>query len=740
MIAELEQLSNLSSTGRLAWPIIALAGLLGGILLGLKLWWGSLIILAGILFAVLDRKYWFVLLALASACLGFAELYWQKTQPDPMHQWVGGLIKLKGHWDGQFLSLSDPKARVALAPKPLAPPGQLTVSGRLIRPQGRRIPGGFDQEAWLHSQGGLFLPTPTTVLVKTKVEKSTPEGGLRGWFRRGLTANLNERHAALMQAVELGERNDIGRETFKEGYSVRDAFNRSGLAHLMALSGQNVALITGAILMLLLFIQMPLAYRYLIAIVLLIVYFFLLISISPSITRAVIMGMAGLIGLAIGRGKPDPLGIIALAALICLIFFPMWVLDIGFQLSFLAVLALTQTNRLTERLPKRWPTWLKMGIAATLLAELGTLPVIAHQFGQLPVVGLPANLLAAPIMVLLVPLGFLAGLLGPAAVIINWLNAPLAAALLWVAETFGQAPVMAWGNIGAGGFIGFGIVALALVGWLNHKIRGQAALLTLISVALLTWLPGQLRPAKEIVFIDVGQGDATLIRLPKLSMLIDAGGSVGSDYDVGARTVIPALRAIGMKKLDVMLITHADTDHAEGVLGVMKSIPIGELWLGHRQADDPLLKKILTLAEIKKIPIREVRRGDQFQSSDMTFRILWPTGKHWSSSKNDNSVALVIEKTGHPKDFRAAFLGDLSSPAEHMIGPGKLTLLKAAHHGSNHSTSTELLQQTTPQDVVISVGRNTYGHPHPDVIKRSQQAKAKVWRTDQSGTIRWKLE
>lgn len=740
MLAELEKLSSFSATGRLAWPLVALAGLLGGILLGLGLWWGGIVIGVGMLLAVLDQKYGLVLLALVGGGLGFVELRWQQAQPDPMSQWVGGLVELQGYWDGQFLSLKDPKARVALAPKPEAPAGQLTVTGRLIRPQGRRIPGGFDQKAWLSSQGGLFMSTPTTVLVGTEVQQSTPERGLRGWFRQGLTVGLSQRHAALMQAIELGERNDIGRETFEEGYSVRDAFNRSGLAHLMALSGQNVALITGAVLLLLLFIQMPVVYRYVIAIMLLLVYFFLLISISPSITRAVIMGMAGLIGLAIGRGRPDPLGTIALAALICLIFFPMWVLDVGFQLSFLAVLALTQTNRLSERLPKRLPAWLKMGISATLLAEIATLPVIAHQFGQLPVVGLPANLLAAPIMILLVPLGFLAGLLGPAAVLINWINAPLAAALLWVAETFGQAAVVSWGTIGPGGFVGFGVVLLALVGWLAGKVRGQVAVLTLLAVALLTWLPDQLRPNREIVFIDVGQGDATLIRLDQFTMLIDAGGSVGSRFDVGGRVVVPALRALGVKKLDVMVVSHADTDHAEGIPSVIKAMPVGEIWLGQRKTEDPLIQNILTLTETYKIPVREVRRGDQLNVADMTLRVLWPLGRYWSSGDNDNSVAIVMEKTTNPEAFRAAFLGDLSAPAEHAIQPGKLTLLKAAHHGSRHSTSTELLEQTTPNNVVISVGRNTYGHPHPDVLKRIQQAGAKVWRTDRVGTIRWKLD
>ncbi|ANE42845.1 competence protein ComEC [Deinococcus puniceus] len=730
-----------TSGGRLAWTVPAVLGVIGGILLGLGIGWGGLAVVVGLLLAWFDARPLLAGAALLGGAAGFGSVRVQAAQPDPMTPWIGAQVTLTGDWDGQFLTLHDPRARLAVAPKPGIPTGRVTLSGRLVRPDSRRIPGGFDQAAWLRSQGGLFLPTPTAVLMAAQVRSSTPENGLRGWFRRGLTVGLGQREAALMQAIELGDRNDIGQEKFAEGYGVRDAFNRAGLAHLMALSGQNVALITGVLIWLLTRAGVPNLWRYLAPALLLVPYLVQLVGFSPSITRAVIMGFAVMIGLAVGRGKPDGLGITAFAALACLLPFPMWLLDVGFQLSFLAVLALLLSGKVAALLPPKWPMWLRLALVATVLAELGTLPIIASTFGQIPLVGLPANLLAGAVMVVLVPLGFLAGLLGPAAILINWLVSIFANMLLLIAETFGRAPVLSWGTVSAAGYVAYALAAGAGVLWLRGRIRAPAALGTVLACMVFTALPPRLNPPCEIVFLDVGQGDATLIRLPGFTALVDAGGSVNSDYDVGERTVLPALRALGVRKLDLLIATHADTDHIEGISGVLRGLPVGEMWVGHLKTDDPVLTAVLLTARERRVPVREVRRGDQLKVSGLTLNVLWPVGNVWSTEDNDNSVAVTLElPTAGGKLWRTAILGDLADPAEALISAGKLDLLKAAHHGSRFSTGQTVLAQTRPEDVLISVGaRNTYGHPHPTVLARIQAVRAKVWRTDQMGTVRWPL-
>lgn len=733
--------------GRLSWTWPVLCGVVGGILLGLTGgsltgWfesgavWAYVVLCFGAFLCLQNRRPAGLLLLLLGGTLGWGSQHIVNGRPNVMTPWIGAKVTLNGYWDGQFLNLNDPKARVALAPKPAQGVGNMSVSGRLITPNTRRIPGGFDQRAWLSTQGGLFMPTPQSVLVGATVKQHRAVGGLRGWFRTGLTAGLSQRHAALMQAIGTGDRNELDRENFTESYRVRDAFARAGLAHLMALSGQNVALITGCFIWLLGLAGATPLLRFGLPALLLVPYLFVLVNISPSITRAVVMGMAVMLALMIGRGKLQLLDVLAFAAIVCLLFFPMWLLDIGFQLSFIAVLALNYSRQLAERLPNAWPQWLRLGLAATLLAQLATLPIIAHHFGQIPLFGsLAANLLAAPLMAILVPLSFIAGLLGPLAILINWLVAPLATLLLVLADFFGRFAPLAWGSISPAGFVAYAVFALAGVWWLVGRIRGKILLGSTLVLMVLSFLPS-LVPKSEIVFLDVGQGDATLLRLSGTEILIDGGGSIMSDYDVGAGVVLPALRALGVRKLDVVVATHADTDHIEGLVSVLEHLPVGELWIGHRKPDDLLLSQLLGQAEDKRVPVREIRRGDQIEAGGATLKVLWPKGGIWSSSDNDNSVALRLETD----KMRAAFLGDLSLAPENYIGVGPVDVLKAGHHGSRFSTGAGFLATTRPHDVVISVGRNVYGHPHPDVLRRVANVGGRTWRTDTFGTIRWPLQ
>ncbi|MGI8747510.1 MAG: ComEC/Rec2 family competence protein [Deinococcus sp.] len=407
----------------------------------------------------------------------------------------------------------------------------------------------------------------------------------------------------------------------------------------------------------------------------------------------------------------------------------------GFQLSYLAVLGLTLSGRAAALLPPRWPRWLKLALAATVLAELATLPVVASSFGQLPLASLPANLLAEPLMAALVPLGFLSGLLGPLSLPLNWLNLPLARLLLGVADLFGRAPVLHWGSVSAAGFAAYALFAASVALALGGRLRWRTAALVTLLCVLGTSLPARLSPLREMVYLDVGQGDSTLIRAGGLRVLIDGGGTPRGDYDVGARTVVPALRALGVNALDVVVATHADSDHIEGLSSVLRLMPVGELWIGQRKRGDPVLTALLDAATERRVPIREVRRGDGVTSGDISLRVLWPKGPPWSTADNDNSVVIRLDSP----HWHTAVLGDLPDPAETYLGVGQLDLLKAAHHGSRFSSGETFLAETRPQNAVISVGRNSYGHPNPELLGRLRVRGIRVWRTDEVGTIRWPI-
>ena len=711
----------------LSWPVPLALGLVAGILLGFGLWWGLLAALVPAAWAARFRAWPLVALCLLGLSLGaLRERQWWSA-PDPTAAWTGQQVTVTGDWDGQFLRLKDPPVRLALRPKPTLPPGGLSLRGRLVRPEGRRIPGGFDDAFWLRVQG------VRAVLVGAQVRRHSEAGGLRSWFRRGLTANLDDRRAALLTAIELGDKGDLAAQTFDDGANIQQAFARAGLAHLMALSGQNVAILVTALTFLLARTRLKL-WRYPVLMLALLGYLWL-VGPSPSVVRAVIMAELALLGLWVGRGRLDLFGVLGLAATGSLLWHPGWLFDVGFQLSFLAVAGLSLSGRLAGLLPARWPMWLRYGLSATVLAEAATLPVSAGSFHQVSLVNLPANLLAEPLMAALVPLGFLSGLLGPLAGPLNALTGLLGGLLLNLAAFAGRLPVLPWGSVGAAGLCAYAVFALAGVLWLTGRLPARGLFLVTLLCVLGTALPARLFPPREVVYLDVGQGDSTLLRLDGLSVLVDGGGTPHSDYDVGAGTVVPALRAMGVNHLDVVVATHADSDHIEGLSSVLRLLPVGELWIGQRKRGDPVLDDVLAAAKERGVPVREVRRGDTVRAGRDSLTVLWPEGAPWSEADNENSVAVRLDAPG----FRTAVLGDLPDPIEGELGLGALNVLKTAHHGSRFSSDDAFLNQVRPHDAVISVGRNTYGHPNPDLLARLAARGVRVWRTDLSGTIRWPL-
>lgn len=666
--------------------------------------------------------------------------------PDGFAGMDGQSVELTGQSDGRFLST--PTGRLVITPKDALPAGSWRVRGRLEAITQTRNPGSFDYTAWLERRG---------VRHGLHVTLSIPNGGtsilerVREHLRAGVTAGLSSVDGAFMQSLVLGWTDDLSSQPDPEpGTSWRTAFSRSGLAHVLALSGQQVTLL----LIALGFVLAPLGVRRYPVLIGFLVVYVLIVGPSPSVVRAALMGAAVLVTLWLGRGRLEVLPALGLSAICTLLVGPRWIADLGWQLSHLAVLGLTVFAPMVTRALAPWKPapksprlerarwWITSNLAltlgTTLAAQAATLPLSASSFGIVPLASPVANLIAAPLVMILVPLGFLAAVLGPVlGGILNAVVGPLAHLTLDTARVLSAWPALPWGTVSGLGFLAYfaalTVTALALYG----RVRWNLALTTALVAMLVTAVPAS-RAHAEIVYLDIGQGDSSLIRLPEGDILVDGGGSLRSPFDVGDRVVVPALRAMGVRRLLAVVATHADVDHIEGLSRVLERFPVGVLIVGidKEPGVDPVWDAVLNSAKSGNVPIQPVRRGQTWNLGQARFEFLNPT---WTPNDTDNpnSVAFTLEYHGR----RSLFLGDAPAEIESQIDPGQLDVLKAAHHGSRFSTSDRLLDRTHPRVAIISSGaRNTYGHPASDVLERLKSRGIRVYRTDRDGAIRYDLE
>jgi competence protein ComEC len=647
-------------------------------------------------------------------------------RPAPLAPLAGRTVELAGRSDGRLLHVAGlPGTVVALRGSEPVPRGRVRVRGRLEAARGARNPGGFDERAWLRRRGGA------TVLWVEAVTDASGDEAVRDRVRASLVRGLAEDEARLMRALVLGEREDAS--------ELRRRFAAAGLAHLLALSGLHLGVAAGAVGLAL----APLGPLRWLLVAASACAFAIWIGPTPSLARAAAMTAAAGLSLAVGAGRPHATATVALAAAGTLAARPDWLFDLSFQLSYLSLLGILAlgaplARRATRGRSPRDPLgWLAGGLAVSVAATLAGLPWVVSAFGEVPPFGPVVNLAALPLAGALVPSGLAASLLGAALPpLAGLLAGPIslaARALLAVAEIGSRLPSLAWGEVAP---LGRALWTLGLAPW-AWTVRGELrpwraalATATALTVSLAVPAPGRL---PELVVLDVGQGDAFLLRLPgRREVLVDGGGTPFSDFDVAAARVIPALRALGVDELELVIASHADADHVEGLATVLREVPVAALAYGRAAPGKAVWDRLVEVARAEGVPSIRLTRGQRFAYGDAELHVLHP-GTARAASTNDDSVALRVDWRGRPW---ALLLGDLSSAVEARLAIPPAEVLVAPHHGSPHSTSAALLRAAGPRVVAVSVGSNRYGHPAPEVLRRIREAGAGLRRTDRDGAIR----
>ena len=545
-----------------------------------------------------------------------------------------------------------------------------------------------------------------------------------------------------------------------------EAFTVTGIVHILSVSGSHITLMAGTANIVGRFLHMsPRATAALATGVIL--FYSLLAGAIPPVIRSALMGILTLSALTAGRER-DAQHILGLVALGLLLYSPLWLFDISFQLSFGATAGLLYlAPPLRERLRKKLPVFVADSLAVTIGAQLSVLPIIAWYFNVLSLSSLLANLVIAPIVEWIIVAGLLAGLLAsllPMAGKVVFLLASVVLGLVyelsrWVAALPGSQiymPIFSWrGGIlyymGLGWFVigdehrkrlmscvGMGRKLRDLKGWQTVSLLGMLA------VVFCCWQILGNNKEMQVHFIDVGQGDSALVITPHgRAFMVDTGGVREGSYDIGSRVDVPYLLHYGVQKLDYIFLTHAHDDHAGGVKGILSKIPVGAIGIGHEGAGD-YLQTFGTgeIGKIKKllVPLQE---GSSIELDGVRIDMLYsPESKKVQESQlqaTGNEFSNLIRVSYGEASF--LFTGDLIAEQEQQVLANGTnvasTVLKVGHHGSRTSSSQEFLTAVNPGWAVISCGyNNSFGHPHKEILHRlTSCTKAEILRTDQQGAI-----
>jgi competence protein ComEC len=668
-------------------------------------------------------------------------------------------------------------ARWAPLPRHLNVGEELRLEGRLeaLEPNGDPASSDLDFDAYLRGRGvaGELQLDDASRTGRRRGGLAGALDGMRVRAEAAVDAGMPADDAALLRGMVLGQDEDIDT-------ALRDDFRDSGLAHLLAVSGQNVMLLAALALPGLALAGLGLRAR-LAALVALIALYVPLAGAGPSLQRAGVMGVAGIAAMAASRPASRSYALL-LAAAVTLAWNPRAWTDPGWQLSFAAVVGILAIGvpmsrglrRVAEALVAAGPAQgsgtlalaalraLADGVAITVSATLATAPLLAHHFESVPLAGLLANLLALPAVAPAMWLGMLKialGQLGAAGqAIAEALGGAAAVPVGFIASTAERCADLPGGRlnlpldspralVAAYAALGAGALAVARLAasragrlhehaarWRRLPRARRAALATIAALALLAIaapaLDGPDPPGRLTVrFLDVGQGDATLIQHPDGTAVLFDGGPPEAG-------VARLLRKAGVDRLAVVVATHASRDHHGGLAEVIERFPVGALLDGGDGTADPAFRDLLDAAAargIRRIPAT-APLALVLANGALRIRLLSPPPRPPGPAPEDpNPRAAVAHVTAGAFDLLLS--ADAESDALLPLTLPDVDALKVPHHGSADPGLPELLDRLEPELAAIEVGPNTYGHPAPSTVRALERAGVETYRTDRHGTV-----
>ena len=608
------------------------------------------------------------------------------------------------------------------------PRGQTPSLGSRLRLTGRLQPSlGPDLTGLLHARGSPHvIARPGMIATATARVRASV---------RAACARLGHGAAALVPALVDGDEGaDGGTDAFAAAFQV------TGMTHLLAVSGTNLTLIAGALLLLARWVGVR-AHGLVVVGVLAVAGFVLLAGPEPSVLRAAAMGVVGLLGL--GRAGPGR-GLRALGAgvLVLVLVDPWLARSVGFTLSVVATAGILLLGPPWRRALASWlPAVAAEAIAVPLAAQVACTPVVAAVSGQVSLVAVGANLVAAPLVAPATVLGLLGGAVALVSVPLGRVVAAPAGwaahGIIAVAERAAGLPVpaLSWSTRGVW------IAALTLLCLGATVVLGRVLARPFVALGLATGLgvlvlvplptPGWPPAGWVMVACDVGQGDALVLRVSRHSAAVVDAGPDPAPVDA-------CLSRLGVRTVPVVVLTHFHADHVDGLAGVLRGRHVGRIDTSPLADPASGARAVRSLAAAHRIPLRVVQYAEKTRIGELAWQVLGPVRvpvPGSDSPPNDASVVLDVRIRG----VRLLLLGDEEQPSQrdlHQAWPDlRADVLKVAHHGSDNQDEA-LTASVGARLAVISVGRdNDYGHPAPATIDELTRAGMKVLRTDRDGDV-----
>ena len=659
---------------------------------------------------------------------------------------------------------------------------KIFITGEFQEPQGMRNEGGFNYKEYLKSLNiyGSVKAKNIKVIEQNKgnifmnfTYKISDE------IKENIEEFMGEKYSGLLLGLLLGDSSKID-ENIEENFKI------TSLTHILAVSGAQVSYIIVAMYSLLkrkIGIQ-----KTRVVIIASLIFYTALTGFSPSIVRAGIMGIILMISGLVFR-KNDIINSIAISLFFMLVYNPFLLENVGLQLSYLGTIGIIGFNKtiilILKNIQIRNRKWkykinrklilliskIKEILAVTMSASLAVVPVMIYHFNLFGTYFLITNLLAS---IIIGPIT----LLGTLLVIISFISINIAKILSYILKflidillfisSFSKLPIskiyIPTPTITFIIIIYLSLIISLFIYKVFHernpnttilRVRNLLALvkykfkqnrnyiikrIVIINIVIflcIIFIPRDLK----INFVDVGQGDSTFIITPKnKTILIDGGGSNTGSFDVGENTLLPYILDKGYNKIDLMIISHFDSDHVGGLLTILEEIKVEKVLIAKQEEQSENYKRFFNIVKEKNIPVIVGKRGDKINiEKDLYLDILFPESEQIEENMiNNNSLVFNM----HYNNFSMLFTGDIEEIAEKRIieitnkSRLKADIIKIPHHGSKTSSTRELLEIVLPKIALIGVGKdNLFGHPSSETIDKLDELEIKTYRTDINGEI-----